>query len=306
MEVQQASATALSVAYMRAYHYLYDDAPKIFEDVLAQRLLTAAEWETITRRYAAALSRLDPARAQACPDDQAKARAYLHLQCTPPQALSRARYTEDKLLDALRRGVTQYVLVGAGLDSFAWRRPDLQTAVQMFEVDHPASQAFKRQRLTDIGLPLPPHLHLVAADLAQEDLAHVLRHAAYNPQQPAFFSWLGVTMYLEPAAFATTLRAIHSVAAVGSELVFDYYDLEAFDPEKVSARMRLVFENVRRQGEPNCTGLDPQTLPAVLAGVGFRLREHVHPADIQARYFQGRTDEYTANEHAHFAWAVVA
>ena len=305
MEAHKASATARNIAYMRAYHYMYDDAPKIFEDPLAQRLLTAEEWETTARRHATSLDRLYPDRAQACRNEKEKARCYLHLSCAPPQALSRARYAEDKLLDAIHRGVTQYVLVGAGLDSFAWRRPDLQTAVQVFEVDHPASQAFKRHRLTDIGLPLPPHLHLVAADLEQENLAQVLRHSAYDPQIPAFFSWLGVTMYLELTAFETTLQAIRSVAAAGSELVFDYYDLEAFDPEKVSARMRMVFENVLRQGEPNLMGLDPQTLHTVLAGVGFHLHEHLHPSDIQGRYLQGRTDEYTANEHAHFAWAVV-
>lgn len=193
----------------------------------------------------------------------------------PATVISRSRYAEDILAEVVKHGVGQYVLVGAGMDTFAFRRPDLQ----VFEVDHTASQTFRRQRLAEAGLTAPLNLHFVAADLAQENLV---------------------------TAIDETLRAIRRVAALGSHPVFTYLDPDAFDPQKAAARIRLMLENVRAYGESPRSGLNPHTLETELAHLGFRLLENLPPHDIEAGYFQGRMDGYHAPEHEHFAWAVVA
>jgi O-methyltransferase involved in polyketide biosynthesis len=153
--------------------------------------------------------------------------------------------------------------------------------------------------------PHRPTCTSFAADLAQKSLATALGRSPYAPHVPAFFGWLGVTGYLGRAAIHATWRAIRQVAASGSHLVFDYFDVDAFDPEQAATRVRFMLARVRDYGEPLVSGLEPHTLEAELAHRGFRLVEHLHPDAIEALYFQGRTDGYHATEHKHFAWAMV-
>ena len=107
--------------------------------------------------------------------------------------LGRSRYTEDSLEKAVEQGVKQYVILGAGFDTFAFRCPEILEKLQVYEVDHPATQAFKRSRLAEAGWELPPQLHFVPVDFEQESLAEALTRSSYDPQAPSFFSWLGVT-----------------------------------------------------------------------------------------------------------------
>jgi methyltransferase (TIGR00027 family) len=297
--------TALSALWVRAYHHGHD-APKMFDDPVAHLLLTPAEWELFETRSIERLTRLDPALAQSGSDRHAQVQCYMRAWPAPAEMLARARYAEDKLTEAIDEGVGQYVLVGAGMDTFAFRRPDLTQRLRVFEVDRPAAQAFKRQRLAAVGLELPPHLHFVPADLDQEDLATALARSGYDPRVPAFFGWLGVTMYLDRDTTLATLRAIRSVAVGGTQVVFDYLDTDAFDPNRASKRVQALLDVRRLSGEAMRSGFDPGTLGTELGRIGFRLREHCNPQEIEARYFQGRTDGYHATEHAHFAWAEVA
>ena len=122
----------------------------------------------------------------------------------------------------------------------------------------------------------------------------------------SFFSWQGVTYYLTREAVFDTLRDVAQIAPAGSSIIFDYVDAEAFDPERTTPHSRLTQAIVRRAGEPMQTGFDPQTFAADLQRVGLRLEEDLNPAEIDACYFKGRTDEYRAAEHIHFARAVVA
>lgn len=207
------------------------------------------------------------------------------------------------MLAALDRGFTQYVLLGAGLDTFALRRSELAGRLQVFEIDHPASQVFKRQRISEAGLTCPPHLHFVAVDFEQDDLATMLLRSTYQSSELTLFGWLGVTPYLTREAIFDTLRAVRKVAAVGSELIFDYLDTDAFDPSKASRRMQLATAKVRSLGEPLLSGFEPSMLGAELASVGYRLLANLSPADQEMRYFQGRTDGLHAMEHFHIARA---
>ncbi len=220
--------------------------------------------------------------------------------------LSRARYTEDTLEKAVSQGVKQYVILGAGLDTFAFRRSDLMEQLEVFEVDHPATQGFKLHRIAESGWKHPAKLHFVPIDFTKENLSTALtRSSSYDPKVKSFFSWLGVTMYLTREEVSATFRSITNIAPWGSEVVFDYLDTDAFIPEKSSPQMKQKREIFQKIGEPMLTGFNPLTLDEYLEKLGLRLNENLSPDDIERLYFKGRTDDYHAQEHGHIAWAVV-
>lgn len=297
------SLTALLTAYARAYHAVHDEA-KIFNDYLAYQLFTEEERAYIEHNLAESLKFFDPVRAAACPDQASALAWYMRIQGCPA-TISRSRYAEDCLEAALQKGARQYVILGAGMDTFAFRRPDLAGRLEVFEIDHPQTQAFKLSRLQKLGWEIPGHLHLIPVDFTRDTLAAALEQSPYNPRQPGFFSWLGVTIYLTRAEVMATLRTIAGIAPAGSSIVFDYLDTDAFIPEKASKQVQLMREIVQRIGEPLKGGFDPAALAADLAGAGLLLRENLSPADIEERYFQGRTDGYHAAGHMHFARALV-
>src|SRR5262245_34506201 len=246
MEPDRASWTARAAASCRAYHYAHD-SPRVFEDSLAGSLVTPDEREVIKNGGASGERRRGGS------------------------ILGRARYNEDKLSDAISKGISQYVIIGAGLDTFALRRPDLQGRLRVFELDHPKTQAMKRDRLDQAALALPPHLHFCPTDFERDSVASALSRSAYDPGVPTFFSWLGVTYYLTRETIGNTLKSIRSVAAPGSEFVMDYLDSAVFLPENRSPDIRAIFDWVQRVGEPFITGFDPPTLAEELAVLGFEL-----------------------------------
>jgi methyltransferase (TIGR00027 family) len=160
--------------------------------------------------------------------------------------------------------------------------------------------------LAEAGFAEPPHLHFVAADLEQESVQAALARVPYDSGVRTFFAWPGVTMYLTRDAILGTLRSIRNVTVSGSELVFDYLEVDAFRPEKVSDRVRRVMEGARSLGEPMVSGFDPATLRSELASAGFHLVEDLSAADLEDRYFRNRTDGFHAPEHFHFVRAFVA
>jgi len=303
MEKNKVSLTALLTAYARAYHAVHDD-PKIFDDFLAYQFFTEEERTSFGQNLADSLKFFDPERAASCPSQATALAWYMRIQGAPT-TLSRSRYTEDSLEAAFRQGVRQYVILGAGMDTFALRRPDLVSQLKVFEIDHPLTQAFKLNRLKELGWEIPAQLHFIPVDLTKETLANALRQSPYDPRKPSFFSWLGVTIYLTRAKVFTTLRTIAGIAPAGSSIIFDYLDTDAFIPGKASKQVQLMREIVRRTGEPLKAGFDPVTLATDLADTGLLLHENLSPSDIEERYFQGRTDGYHAFKHFHFVHAVV-
>jgi methyltransferase (TIGR00027 family) len=295
--------TALLTAYARVYHSTHD-SPVIFDDSLADQLFSAEEHLFFDKGLADSLKFLDPERAALCPDQATALAQYMHIQGAPI-AVSRARYTEDALAVAVDQGIQQYVILGAGMDLFAFRKPELVKRLQVFEIDHPATQAMKRERIGKLGWQIPSQLHFVPVDFTKENLAAALKHSAYDSKKPSFFSWLGVTYYLTREVVFATLRAIAEIAPTGSAIIFDYMDADAFIPEKASKRMQKMQQIVQTAGEPMKAGFEPSTLGAELAPLGLRLHEGLGPSDIESRFFQGRTDGMHAFEHVHFAWVVV-
>ncbi len=185
------SITAIMNTFLRAYHSRHDD-PKIFDDFLAYPFLAEEEYKFLGKSLAQALGFFDPELAAGCPDEASATRLGVRVQ-SGPTVLSRAHYTEETLRAAVKQGVKQYVILGAGIDTFAFREPDLVKQLQVFEVDHPLTQTFKRERLAQRGWSLPPQLHFVPLDFTKESLSTALAQAGYDSRVLSFYSWLGVT-----------------------------------------------------------------------------------------------------------------
>lgn len=303
MEPGRSTISALVTAFSRAYHSAHD-SPKIFNDPLAGLMFGEEERSFLEQALAGLIKIVNPDLAATGPD-QATALACVIQNQNGPITLSRSRYAEDCLERAIRRGVRQYVILGAGLDTFAFRRRDLLKRIQVFEVDRPEAQASKLERLTRLGNGFPPQLHFLPVDLARQSLMDVLWRSSYSPQQPGFFSWLGGTYYLTREVVFTTLRAIAQMAPPGGTVVFDYMDQDAFSAERSAGRMRVMQAIASQAGEPMQAGFSPRDLPWQLEMLGLSLEEDLGPADIEQRYFRGRKDAYHAFEHVHFARASV-
>jgi methyltransferase (TIGR00027 family) len=335
MKENQASFTAMITAYIRAYHSMHA-SNKIFDDFLAYDLIPE-EIRTLIEQHLTVNSQLNnPDCAEQCSKEsnlipaekraliekylfqgkQTKDLENIELQTDQITAfaallktnniISRARYTEDILEKAVYQGVKQYIILGAGLDTFAFRRPDMMERLEVFEVDHPATQEFKLRRLAELGWKHPEKLHFVPIDFTQENLITALtRSSSYNSDIKSFFSWLGVTRYLTREEVFATLRSIGRIASAGSTIVFNYSDLSAFTPEKLPLEMRKFHDFLQKIGEPVKTGFNPSTLAEDLSCLGFHLQENLSPADIEKLYFQGRLDGYHMSRHGHFACAVV-
>lgn len=284
-----ASLTALGTSLMRAVHTRTDPAPLIDDDWGA-RLVTEAERAQL---YSLARQGLDASHLAAldaaAPDEAALAAA---LRAWPGFAniILRQRYAEDALARAVAGGVAQYVIVGAGLDSFALRRPSFAAGVTVFEVDLPATQDLKRRRIAEIGVAEPAGLVFVAADLGRESLDAALGRTDFRADRSAFFSWLGVTSYLSREANLATLAAIARCATPGSELVFTYIDSAVLDAQRGDGDLSAARQALATSREPWVSGFRPEDLRAVLAGCGFDLVEDLSGGDLVERYCAERAD----------------
>jgi methyltransferase (TIGR00027 family) len=195
---------------------------------------------------------------------------------------ARSRFAEDSLGAAVSRGVRQAVVLGAGFDTFALRNPYSDLGLRVFEVDHAATQAWKRRRLSEVGLAIPASLTFAAIDFETDDLGRGLRDAGFDPDRPAFFIWLGVVPYLGRAAIAATLRYIASVPK--SEVVFDYSEpLENYPPEWRAAIVELGALTAAI-GEPWLSHFDPDEIAQELRGYGFGDLEDVGMSEMAVRY----------------------
>lgn len=266
MQEAMPSATAYRVAMRRAAHQIVDE-PLVFADPLALTILGADVEATI--------------RAAPEQEQTAVARAFRAFMAV------RSRYAEDSLARAFERGVRQYVVLGAGLDTFAYRNPF--AGLRVFEVDHPATQEWKRRRLETMGIAVPESMAFAPVDFERQTLAEGLERAGFQADRPAFFSWLGVVPYLTREAVMETLGFVSRLPA-GSEVVFDY----ALPPDSLSPLHRAAFnalsERVAKRGEPFKTFFDPAALAGELRQRGFTDMEDLRAEEMNARYFAERAD----------------
>lgn len=218
--------------------------------------------------------------------------------------LARSRYTEDALSQAIARGIKRYVILGAGLDSFAWRRPDLANAVEIFEIDHPASQQWKQQRLRELGLDQPSNLSFLPVDFERQTLLEGLRDGGYPLGKPAFISWLGVTQYLTKETALGTLKQVAALGA-GTELSLTFIVPQALWIGEDYRMFPIATASAAASGEPWISFFEPGELTSRLRDLGFTHVAHFSPDDANALYFAGRSDGLHATSGEHIARAEV-
>jgi methyltransferase (TIGR00027 family) len=263
MQSGMPSRTAWAAAAHRAAHQILENG-RIFSDPLAVRIL-GADAVAIGRD-----AREHPSRRPM--------RMFIAV---------RTRFAEDALTAAIEGGVRQLVVLGAGLDTYAYRST-AGDRLRIFEVDHPATQTWKRQRLADAAIPVPPWLIFAPIDFERETLAQGLATAGFDPAQETFFTWLGVVPYLTEEAAWSTLRFIASLPA-GAHVVFDYSD----PPASLSAEMRILHDRraarVAELGEGWVTYFEADMLRAGLVELGYSEIENLGPPLIASRYFPDHT-----------------
>lgn len=262
--------TAFSAAALRAAHAIAGAEPKIFDDTLALPLLDMTEGEVV-----ALGARVPAASASTC--------------------IVRSRYTEDRLAEAAKR-LRQYVILGAGLDSYALRMAGRLGDLVVFEVDDPPFQDWKRQKVAALGLDLPEQLRFVPCDFERMSLVDALAGSDFAADRPCFVSWLGVTQYLTRDAIRETLRWAGARPA-GSEIVLTFLESNA-QAESLKASMAQTGVDV-------LSHFTPEAMTALLTEAGFTRIEHVGPAEATERYFRGRTDGLTAPQIQRLVSAVV-
>jgi methyltransferase (TIGR00027 family) len=217
----------------------------------------------------------------------------------------RNRYAEDQLTEAIARGVKQYVILGAGLDSFAYRCPDLLDSIEVFEVDHPASQEWKRARVAELGIAPPARLHYVPIDFEHNALSQGLSSGGVDLTSPTFFSWLGVTQYLSKEAVSQSLQSIAAISAPGSKLVIQFVvPPKTLDAEEASL-VRLLAERSAAVGEPWLSFFEPDEMSSLLRRAGFGTADPFSPAQATEYYLRDRSDGLRLPAYFHMVMARV-
>ncbi|WML42088.1 SAM-dependent methyltransferase [Neobacillus sp. OS1-2] len=303
MEANKESLTALVSCFARGYHALNSSKP-IFNDWVAPLLLRDEEKQLISTNWANAIAFFDPEKSESLTSFDEKLEWVMNNQ-TVPQLVSRARYAEESLMSAIERGVRQYVILGAGLDTFAFRHKNLPEDFIIYEVDHPTTQAFKMKRLQEMGFAIPANIKFVPVDFKHDSLPEELKKSGYDSGQIAYFSLLGVVMYLEKHDFLKLLTAISEMSLNGSSFVFDYLDDTAFNERKASKKLIQMRQITAATGEAMVTGFDPFELDLELQDCQMLLYENLSPENIEELYFTDREDDLHAFDHFHFAHLVV-
>lgn len=268
MHDQEAKAdpTAVRVALWRAMHVQVDAPPHVLEDEIGLRL--------------------------ADPDEEWRARPDMHPQGTRPfraSIVARARFIEDLVVEQAGLGVDQYVLLGAGLDTFAQRRPEIASGLRVFEIDQPGPQAWKRRRLTELGLPSPEWLRFVPVDFEAGSWREALAGAGFDAEKPAIVASTGVSMYLTRDANVATLRDVAAFARGSTFAMTFLLPLELADPE-ARPGLERADQGARASGTPFISFFTPAEILTLARDAGFREAHHVSAATLTQRYFANRTD----------------
>jgi len=262
-----ADGTAVRVALWRALHVEVDPPPHVIDDVIGLKL--------------------------AAPEEGWRQRGDMHPEVTKPfraSIVARARFIEDLVVEQTGRGVGQYVLLGAGLDTFAQRRPEIASGLKVFEVDRPGAQAWKRQRLIELGFGVPEWLRLVPVDFeAGGSWRDELAGAGFDAGRPAVVTSTGVSMYLTRQAIAAMLREVASLAPASTFAMTFLMPLEFAEPS-VRPGLQMAEKGARASGTPFISFFMPAEMLALAREAGFRDARHVPASALTERYFKGRSD----------------
>lgn len=275
------SGTAQGVALLRAAHQLIDEEPRILDDPIVLRLLDTQTLDQIrinSNHFKTPIM-----------NDQ---RSYI---------ITRSRYTEDRLAEAVRRGITQYAILGSGFDTFAYRQPVWGQSLRIFEIDHPASQSAKQEHLRSAGIEIPPNVEFVAIDFELNSLRSSLSLCGFDSSKPTFLSCLGVMVYLSEEAIDDIFRFVATLPP-SSEMVFTFIPKDSLVKED---GVGVVEEIASACGEPWRSRIDPALLVQKLLGFGFSAVSFLTPLETHESYYQGRHDGLSASWDVHTANAMV-
>ena len=296
----KASITALMSSFGRAFHAENEKHP-VFKDNLAGKLMTAEEYAAVKGYILSGAQFFEPDTDPEKQDQTELLRRLVNVHIAP-SPLCRAAYTEQALKTAVRTDTEQYVILGAGMDTFAFREKDFISKHRVFEVDHPLTQADKKKRIARAGWSIPDNLAFVPVDFTKDSLAEHLTRSGFDPTVKSFFSWLGVTYYLSAKAIDKTLAELSSLCANGSTLVFDYPDMNFFDaPEK---RVQNTIMMAKAGGEPMQSAFSYGELEKLLEKHGFLIYELLTPDDIQRDIIDKAAADMKAFEHVNYCLAV--
>ncbi len=271
---QRSSKTAILAASVRAYHSQQSMAP-VFSDDYAVAMVPFF-WRVITKNRFLGWF--------------VTHKVFHSFRPVHTEVILRARYAEDHLMEAVSEDVGQYVILGAGLDTFSMRRKELADRVRVFELDHPATQATKEKLVRAVNGGVPPNLVFVPIDFETDKLSEALIRAGFDPEKPAFFSWLGTTYYLTKEAIRETFALIAGVAAPGSRIVFDYKLARNLIPEESLPFADRLDRFVARRGEPMLSVFTPEELNDEMSRIGFGEIETLSSEEQKRRYLRDRSD----------------
>ncbi|NRR22896.1 class I SAM-dependent methyltransferase [Brevibacillus sp. MS2.2] len=266
-QITEPDHTAVRVALWRALHVQVDSPPHVLEDEIGLRL---ADPEDGWRQ-----------RPDMDPESTSGFRASI---------VARARFIEDLVTEQLGQGVTQYVILGAGLDTFAQRRPEIASRMRIFEVDQPGTQGWKKQRLSELGFDIPEWLRFVPVDFeAGGSWWEQLKTAGFDARRPAVVASTGVTQYLTKDAIVATLGQAATLAP-GSTLAMTFLLPFNLTETKERPEVEEAEKGARASGTPFISFFTPPEMVALAREAGFREVQHVSSAELNQRYFTGRTD----------------
>lgn len=295
-----ASITALMSAFGRAFHAENEPNP-IFNDSKVRELITDGEYEAIGKYILGGIDFFAPEKKGSFKNDGEALQFLVNTQIAPTP-VARSRFCEDSLKTAVLTGTKQYVILGAGMDTFAFRNHDFMKKYKVFEVDHPLTQADKKERVKRAKLEIPENLFYVSADFSKDSLKEKLTEAGFDASEKTFFSWLGVSYYLSVEQIEAMLDDVADLSAEGSSLVFDYADENLFSSDVKRVKNMIAMAAAGAEPMKSCFGC--AELEKLLEKHGFLIYELMTPQDIQARFFGGQSNYLSAFEHINYVTAV--
>ncbi|MCC9022980.1 class I SAM-dependent methyltransferase [Bacillus nakamurai] len=302
MKQNESSVTSLISAFGRAYHSKYD-RPKIFDDFIAQDLISQKEFSDIKDHMIQGIQFFSKGIAQRFQDDPEEILKWITQVQLSPTPLARAAYCEKALLNEVMLGARQYVILGAGMDTFCFRHPELENSLDIFEIDHPASQECKINRLEAADFSIPSHLHFVPMDFTDTFSFKQLQEHGFGCKK-TFFSLLGVSYYVAKEDIARLINHLFAQVPAGSSIVFDYADEKLFEEKGMSDRVEHMVQMASASGEPMKSCFTYDEIEKMLEASGLLIYEHLSPSAIHDLFFRNRTDYLSAFETIHYIHAV--
>ncbi|GIO00408.1 S-adenosyl-L-methionine-dependent methyltransferase [Brevibacillus halotolerans] len=302
MKKGESSLTALISAFGRAYHSQFD-SPKIFNDYIAKDLISQKEFNDIKENMVQGIHFFNKDIAQKCKENTEEILKWITQVQLSPTPLARSAYCEKVLLHEVTLGLKQYVILGAGLDTFSFRHPELEDSLEIFEIDHPVTQEFKKKRLDQSNLKIPNNLHFVSMDFTKKFSYQELVNEGFDNKK-TFFSLLGVTYYLTKEEISDLIAHLFTKVPSGSSIVFDYADENLFKEKGISNRVENMVKMASASGEPMKSCFSYFEIEKILEESGLLIYEHLSPTKMNELYFENRDDYLSAFETIHYLHAI--